>query len=91
MSALREAEAGSAEDLAVLKAALAGDPLSFSGVDPVGNWNCRVIKLGGLLPLTVYPQFRCTISEDSKGWLSDQDHRLAADHRDISIRTATRG
>jgi Domain of unknown function (DUF4893) len=69
MAALREAEAGSAEDRAVLTAALAGDPQSFTGFDPVGNWSCRVIKLGGLLPLTVYPKFRCTITEDGKGWL----------------------
>ena len=67
--ALREAEAGDAEDLAVLKIALAGEPLNFDDFDPAGAWTCRVIKLGGLLPLTVYAKFRCTISEDGKGWL----------------------
>lgn len=69
LAALREAEAGAAEDLVVLKAALAGEPLNFDNFDPTGAWKCRVIKLGGLLPLTVYAQFRCAISEDGKGWL----------------------
>jgi hypothetical protein len=69
MAALREAEAGSEEDRAVLKAALAGEALSFSGYDPTGAWKCRVIKLGGILPLAAYPQFRCIIKEDAKGWL----------------------
>jgi hypothetical protein len=69
LTALREAEAGSAEDLATLKAALAGEPLSFQDFNPAGAWKCRVIKLGGILPLTVYPQFRCIIKDDGKGWL----------------------
>lgn len=69
MAALREAEAGSPEERAVLQAALAGEAMSFSGYDPTGTWKCRVIKLGGILPLTVYPQFRCIITEDAKGWL----------------------
>jgi Domain of unknown function (DUF4893) len=67
--ALREAEAGAPEDVKVLRAALSGNPLDFAnGFNPVGAWKCRVIKLGGILPLTVYPQFRCIIAEDGKGW-----------------------
>ena len=69
LTALREAEAGSPEDRKVLNAALAGTPMSFAGFNPVGAWTCRVIKLGGILPLTVYPRFRCAITEDGKGWL----------------------
>ncbi len=68
LTALREAEAGAAEDVAVLKAALDGEPLSFEGFDATGTWKCRVIKLGGILPLTVYSQFRCIIKDDGKGW-----------------------
>ncbi|MVS99204.1 DUF4893 domain-containing protein [Devosia marina] len=31
---------------------------------PDGNYRCRTIKLGGLLPLTTYTQFACTVSND---------------------------
>jgi hypothetical protein len=68
LTALREAEAGAAEDVAVLKAALDGEPMSFDDFDATGTWKCRVIKLGGILPLTVYPQFRCIIKDDGQGW-----------------------
>ncbi len=30
---------------------------------PDGNYRCRTVKLGGILPLTVYGYFACTISE----------------------------
>jgi hypothetical protein len=68
--ALKEARAGgSAADLEVLDAALAGQPLAMSGsFDPTGTWRCRTIKAGGLLPLVVYPWFKCSISADGSGW-----------------------
>lgn len=68
--AIAEAEArGDAADIAILKDALAGTPLSMSGdFDATGDWRCRVIKLGGLLPLTVYPPFKCKITDDGAGW-----------------------
>ncbi|AVF03681.1 MULTISPECIES: DUF4893 domain-containing protein [Devosia] len=31
---------------------------------PDGSYRCRTIKLGGLLPLTAYTQFACTVSND---------------------------
>lgn len=69
-SALAEARAGgSKEDLAILDAALAGKPLPLEGdYDPTGTWKCRTIKVGGSLPLTVYPWFACRISDDGAGW-----------------------
>lgn len=65
--ALAEARAGGSKaDLAVLDQALAGQSLPIG--DPLGTWSCRVIKLGGLLPLTVYPKFKCVWDEDDIGW-----------------------
>jgi hypothetical protein len=68
--AVAEATAeGAPADVAVLKAALSGRPLSFGGFDPTGNWTCRTIKLGGMAPpLVVYGRFRCRISDDGAGW-----------------------
>lgn len=31
---------------------------------PDGEYRCRTIKIGGILPLTVYGFFNCTVSED---------------------------
>lgn len=50
---------GSPEDTALLAQALAGEP---GPLDPRGDWSCRVLKLGGLLPLTAYAPFRCRIT-----------------------------
>lgn len=60
---------GSAEDLATLDAVLAGNDLAFSeGFDLTGDWQCRTVKLGGNLPLTVYGWFKCRVSDDGSGW-----------------------
>jgi hypothetical protein len=59
--AMLQALAGATpEEAMVLAAALRGEP---GQPDPVGDWSCRVIKLGGLLPISVYPPFRCRITE----------------------------
>lgn len=70
-AALTEARAkGDAADVAVLDAALAGTPLPIEGdFDPTGTWRCRTLKLGNLLPLVVYPNFKCVISDDGAGWV----------------------
>ncbi len=61
---------GDAADVAVLDAALAGDPLPFDErFDPTGEWRCRVIKTGGTVPLVAYGWFRCRISDDGAGWV----------------------
>lgn len=69
-AALKQARAnGSSADVAILDAALEGKPLTMSGnFDATGQWRCRIMKLGGGLPLIVYPHFRCEISDDGSGW-----------------------
>lgn len=60
---------GSPEDIATLDAVLAGKDLAFSeGFDLTGNWQCRTVKLGGTLPITVYGWFKCRVSDDGSGW-----------------------
>jgi hypothetical protein len=70
-AALREARAGGdPADVAVLDKALAGQPMPIG--NPLGEWSCRVIKVGGTLPLTVYPRFKCTWREDGTGWFLEK-------------------
>ena len=60
--AVRDALAeGAPNDVAILLEALSGPagPLA-----PEGEWNCRTIKMGNLLPLVVYSNFRCRIEPD---------------------------
>jgi hypothetical protein len=72
--ALAEARAGgAAADKAVLEDVLAGKPLPLGeGFDATGNWRCRTLKAGGTLPLTVYPWFKCRISDDGAGWMLEK-------------------
>src|SRR5690349_13077217 len=68
--AIAEAKSGgSPSDIAVLDKILEKQHLSFrDGFDPTGKWKCRTIKLGGMLPLTIYDWFDCRISDDGSGW-----------------------
>jgi Domain of unknown function (DUF4893) len=68
--AIAEAKnAGAPADVATLDAILAGKSLAFSEkFDLTGNWQCRTVKLGGNLPLTVYGWFKCRVSDDGSGW-----------------------
>ncbi len=68
--ALAQAQAkGDPADVKLLEAALEGSPLpTEEGFDATGTWRCRVMKLGGGLPLTIYPNFTCVISDDGAGW-----------------------
>jgi hypothetical protein len=60
---------GSPEDVATLDTVLAGNDLSFlEDFDFTGNWQCRTVKLGGNLSLTVYGWFKCRVSDDGSGW-----------------------
>jgi Domain of unknown function (DUF4893) len=71
--ALKEARAGgSPNDLAVLEPLLAKEPQPFAGFDMTGNWQCRTIKVGGLVPLVVYGWFKCKVSDDGSGWLLEK-------------------
>lgn len=80
---------GDAADLKVLAEALAGKALPPGQAADLmpGDWSCRMIKLGGLLPITVFSPFRCTIRPDgsfekltgsqrTKGGIHRQDDRL---------------
>ncbi len=53
----------SADDRAVVSGLFAGGDATMKAL-PDGNYRCRTIKLGGLLPLTVYGYFNCTVSAD---------------------------
>lgn len=70
-AALKEAQAGGdPADVAVLDKALAGQAMPMG--NPLGAWSCRVIKVGGTLPLTVYPRFKCNWREDDVGWFLEK-------------------
>jgi hypothetical protein len=67
-AAIREArDSGSPKDVAELDAVLAGSAVTLAPAAMAGEWRCRVIKLGGMLPLTIYRDFRCRISDDAAG------------------------
>jgi hypothetical protein len=68
--AISEARAGGTPaDLVELDKAFSGSPVSLhENFDPTGAWRCRVLKLGGGLPLTVYGWFDCRIADDGAGW-----------------------
>lgn len=53
-------------DLTILTDALKGQPMSSKDGMAViaGQWSCRMIKLGGGLPIVVYPDFICVISDN---------------------------
>jgi hypothetical protein len=71
--ALAEARAGGApEDLATLDAVASKEAQSWSGFDMTGNWQCRTIKAGGLVPLIVYGWFKCKVSDDGSGWMLEK-------------------
>ena len=57
---------GTADDLSVLTQGLAGNSLPADQTAAVlpGDWSCRMLKLGGGLPLVVYQPFRCRIGAD---------------------------
>ncbi len=71
--ALAEGLRGDPADVDILTDALKGEKLSLSGkYDPVGNYKCRVIKVGGTLPLTPYGWFKCRITDDGGGWFVEK-------------------
>lgn len=57
---------GDPDDLVILTDVLRGDPLPADQALAMipGDWSCRTIKMGGLLPITVYQPFRCRIGSD---------------------------
>lgn len=71
-TALEEAKAGDAAEVAQLDALLAKPLVSFSDKELTGNWQCRTIKTGGNLPLVIYGWFKCHISDDGSGWMLEK-------------------
>lgn len=63
---------GSRGDVDMLQAAMAGTPLPPLRTSLAGDWKCRTLKLGGLLPLTVYAQFDCKISQDGATYILEK-------------------
>ena len=55
---------GTPADVATLTAALQG---RARGINPAGDWLCRTIKMGGGVPLVVYRNFQCRITENGDG------------------------
>jgi hypothetical protein len=70
--ALAEARDGAPADLAELDTVVAAGPISWSGFDMVGDWQCRTIKAGGLAKLVVYGWFKCRVSDDGSGWMLEK-------------------
>ncbi|MGD9738739.1 MAG: DUF4893 domain-containing protein [Bauldia sp.] len=71
---MAETRAGALQEAAVAAdfaevVELADAPTAYSGLDDIlGVWRCRTIKLGGLLPLTIYSYFACEIGRDANGY-----------------------
>lgn len=64
-AALRGALAeGRRGDIDLLQEALSGAALAPVQSQLAGDWRCRTIKMGGLLPLTVYAPFDCRFTPD---------------------------
>ena len=73
MALIEALNGGAPADVAALAGALAGAPLPASALSPEGDWQCRTMKLGKLLPLTVYGRFRCRITASGDGtWLFEK-------------------
>lgn len=58
---------GDAADVGKLEKILTGKRLSLRDIDLAGNWRCRTIKMGDLLPVVIYGWFNCRI-DDAEGW-----------------------
>ncbi|WP_419897645.1 DUF4893 domain-containing protein [Roseomonas sp. USHLN139] len=58
---------GDPADVAVLEQVLDGEATAQPAAALAGDWRCRLIRLGGILPLTIYGDFRCRITDDAAG------------------------
>lgn len=55
---------GSLGNVDLLQEALSGVPLAPLATTLSGEWDCRMVKLGGLTALTVYAPFKCVFTPD---------------------------
>lgn len=61
-------QGGSAAERAELEKVLAGEAVALTPAQLAGDWRCRKLLLGGGgLPLVIYGDFRCRITDDSAG------------------------
>ena len=64
---------GTPDQIDILTNALSGKALPLNDdFDATGNWKCRVVKVGGSLPITPYNWFKCRISDDGAGWFVEK-------------------
>jgi hypothetical protein len=66
--ALEEAHSGDPAASSELDTILAKQSLPLEDFDPVGDWQCRTVKAGGLAKLVIYDWFKCRITDDGSGW-----------------------
>jgi hypothetical protein len=67
-SAIEEArKGGNPADVAVLEKVLEGEATQIAPAAMAGEWRCRTLKLGDNLPLVVYRDFKCRITDDAAG------------------------
>lgn len=60
-------EKGEPVDVAELEKIVEGEAVELAPAGMAGQWRCRTIKLDGLLPLVVYRDFECRITDDAAG------------------------
>lgn len=72
-AALTKAKAGG-EPVAYanLMATLQKPNVPINGLELTGDWQCRVTKAGGSVPLLVYTWFRCRVTDDGSGWMLEK-------------------
>ncbi|PHK93590.1 DUF4893 domain-containing protein, partial [Pseudoroseomonas rhizosphaerae] len=58
---------GASIDVAVLERVLEGEAQAQAPAVLAGEWQCRTLKLGSPIPLTVHGWFRCRIADDAAG------------------------
>ncbi|MCG7360640.1 DUF4893 domain-containing protein [Roseomonas sp. ACRSG] len=58
---------GKPADVAVLNQVMKGQAAALPAARMVGEWRCRILKLGGTPPLVVYADFKCRIADDTEG------------------------
>jgi len=60
-------EARGSGEYAAIQSLLSLDRRDASRSELVGNWRCRIMKLGGPFPAIVYTWFRCRVRETANG------------------------
>ncbi len=67
-SAIEEArKGGEPADVTILEKELEGGPTQIAPAAMAGEWRCRTLKLGDNLPLVIYADFKCRITDDAAG------------------------